>query len=550
MKSLFLKSILFFILLSSLAFSIEGRNHCIRKQAISSDLTPPPASERYPGRNSYLAFKDSLITTNFVIFFTKTGVRAIQNANIDANVNGYPDKIDSIGILLEDAWDFYMNKSGMPKPPLFAAQKYPVYIDTMSYYGFVQPTNLLGDNPNTSTKETKSIYSYMSILNQYDIVNGINIGGFAQAMKPTITHEFFHVIQLGVNSEYTPWFLESSATAMENIRHPENTDNMQFLGAYTQQPDLPIEFSELSSEFNNLGINSPSHEYSVWPFFRGLYDHYSGMSILKEITDQYGLLPSGSSQVITQMLDTILKKYNSSFQSELQNFFVSQLRMSTTRKPWNYEFADQFKALSNYSSLKLKIERNLAYTKDTLKHNSQIDGNSTLWGKSADFFSVTGNQVFSFHVSPQNKDTLGIILVQERSDSLSIRFWDVGTDLIRNIDNPLNWTSTHLIVWNKGYSAKNSAYNLNLEPKSSVGIIQNQSHVFNISVQSKQVQVKNLSSETMQLWSLYKNDGTRVVGGIIVPNEGQAEIDLRSVSSGVYILQIQGSTTKFMLTED
>ena len=115
-------------------------------------------------------------------------------------------------------------------------------------------------------------------------------------LRVTAAHEFFHAIQFAYDYGEDQWFMEATATWMEERFADDVNDNRQYL-AYGQlgQPAQPLDF------FNASGFN----QYGNWPFFEYLSSHY-GNWIVRRAWEKVGAFAGAPDQYSTQALRSVL----------------------------------------------------------------------------------------------------------------------------------------------------------------------------------------------------------------------------------------------------
>ncbi len=162
----------------------------------------------------------------------------------DDNHNGIPDFVDSVGIFLERAYDFYLNKIGYRHPDCGFEGVPSDYTDVyllnigegnVGVYGYTAQY--------TSTLPNGKCPTYIFMDNDYSATDSsLNGQGQKQrtykdtgnfAAKITAAHEFHHCIQMGHAFDFS-WFGkigEMTSTGMEVRLYPETTDYLQFVRA-------------------------------------------------------------------------------------------------------------------------------------------------------------------------------------------------------------------------------------------------------------------------------------------------------------------------------
>jgi len=242
-------------------------------------------------------------TTNFVLHWTNgtDGGRATDAVPLDdTDMSGFPDYVENFAVIFENVWTFEVTTRGFPAPPSDLAEpddinrknpdgRYDVFIFNMRYYGYTDPEQW-----------TSSSYSYIAVENDYA---GFRTQGL-EAMQVTAAHEFFHAIQFGIDLYEERWWMEATATHMEDEVYPEVNDNYQYLPGWFQFPDNGLE--------STIGF----YEYGNFIFAKRLSEDF-GDDIIREIWEEM-VNSSGLTAI-----NNILVHKNSSLVSEFSRFVTS-----------------------------------------------------------------------------------------------------------------------------------------------------------------------------------------------------------------------------------
>lgn len=116
------------------------------------------------------------------------------------------------------------------------------------------------------------------------------------SLRVTAAHEFFHAIQFAYDYGEDQWFMEATATWMEERFADDVNDNRQYL-PYGQvgQPAESLDF------FNASGFN----QYGNWPFFENLSSRY-GNRIVRRAWEQAGAFAGAPDKYSTQAIKSVL----------------------------------------------------------------------------------------------------------------------------------------------------------------------------------------------------------------------------------------------------
>lgn len=130
---------------------------------------------------------------------------------------------------------------------------------------------------------------------------------------PTIRHELFHVLQLGIDVRAGGWLLESSAHWAEHEIDPQQNVNEGFYLVYPQEP--------LDCVLDGCGTTVGDRGYNRWLFWSYLVHAY-GYGIVRDVFE------TGLAAQPTAALDAALMKHGSSLARAYADFAVANLLRS------------------------------------------------------------------------------------------------------------------------------------------------------------------------------------------------------------------------------
>ncbi len=173
------------------------------------------------------------------VHYTQQG-QDTASAEVLANVSG----------VIQQTLTAQRDTLGYTLPPVAEDGRYHVYLSDKEggqsgVYGYVQPYEVVNDNPNSATvTETAAMRSYMVLDN--DFSPDQFQGNALDNLKITFAHEHYHSIQFGytnfgVNTgPPLVWTLESGATWMETKVYPD------LFGNYLEYADNILGFPQLN----------------------------------------------------------------------------------------------------------------------------------------------------------------------------------------------------------------------------------------------------------------------------------------------------------------
>lgn len=187
----------------------------------------------------------------------------------DKDSNLVPDFVDRIALYCDSSFDAIVTGMGYLPPPDDASggdSRYDIYLLAFPAYGVTFP-----DSPGDSLWEDYS--SFIGIHHDFygfapnDDPEGDTIG----SQKVTVAHEYFHAVQLAYDRYEELWWMEASATWMEEVLFPEVNDNYNYLPYYFNYPEIGLQ--NISEGFHLYGT-------FIWPTF--LHQKYN-QQIIKDI---------------------------------------------------------------------------------------------------------------------------------------------------------------------------------------------------------------------------------------------------------------------------
>lgn len=387
------------------------------------------------GESEFASLVQTLNSPPFKIFYSTSGTHAV-----DAD---YPQKVADA---LQNVWKEF---SGIAVLNMID-DTYPVYLENMdqSYYGYVQPVSPIGDNPNTSVKETRSSYSYMALRNSYP---SSVYGDPTKALEVTIAHEFFHSVQTSRNAFEKPWLFEAQATAMETVIYPKYDDNHQYLGFWTQFPYVTLTYE---SDFS--GKDSwEGHEYGVWPIFYRGQDLY-GWEFQKNVLEASVAAGTDSTKYGTTALNNALKENNTDLSSLIASSISAQILWDENLSTSNsYETQSQLQTLG--TGFKTETDLNYNGFKKTWSTSNAIEeyGSAVIKLQASKEFSVVASSFTDIEFY------LFTLIAGENTSSFSKITPTNGNILNRNSEAIDSDTQYYIIAINPSNNSEDFSITLN-----------------------------------------------------------------------------------------
>lgn len=200
-------------------------------QTVPPAATPSGCDSLFP-RPTLSGTVQRYETPNFVVHYTLEGTDGTT-----------PHFIDEVARAMQHVWDHHFNVIGWAEPPADCGEggdtRFDVYVmellDT-NHLGVATRERVIGNNPATPQRETTAAYSYLSIDNDFSLVDAP-----LSYMRTSLAHEFTHNIQFGYDSA-EPFFgiYESTATYIEAITFPDDEQATQYARTYFEYTDVCI----------------------------------------------------------------------------------------------------------------------------------------------------------------------------------------------------------------------------------------------------------------------------------------------------------------------
>ena len=406
-----------FITLFSLSI-IFSNNPPIRC-GIYQEISNPNGLRSRPDMDTYSVSPSG----NFYIHYNLEGIDSPNQ--IDNDDNGIPDYIDEVGIAADYSDSILVDVLNFLPVISDDDQKYDIYIQDMGqgYYG----VNYLDiDSLGNYTGST-----YIIIDNEYE--DGEYYTAGVEAMKITISHEYFHAIQRSYRAQLTGgnlYFYEMSSTWIEDVIYPDIDDYID--------PGWMLSF--YSNPEQNI---SQTDGYSI-----ALYPHYLTTiiegennlesSIIKQIWEEFSMFDNAhysmnivlvdnySTDFINTWLEFCTRNLYNGYYDNMDNYFYyyndqinaspitvdsfDDLSNSITINESSQDESIMINAFQPSSSFFINIE-NL---------NQNIIGNIVL-----DLYQVDNNDIINIensnylYISSSEVDKIYLLMGSEQESSIS-----------------------------------------------------------------------------------------------------------------------------------
>jgi hypothetical protein len=219
----------------------------------------------------------------------------------DVDMSGVPDYVETVSSVMDHVWAEEVDDLGYRAPKSDAASAndggsalldvYLADIGGEGIYGYCA-----SDDPHLDPPPYPfwDMSAYCVLDDDYDISqfgspNPINL------LKVTAAHEFFHAVQFAYDIGEDGWFMESTATWMEEHVYDAINDNLQYLATSPlAQPLIPLD------QTSGLRV------YGAWIFWAFLTEYFGGVTpaanIVRAVWRRADGGPTGQNMYSTQAL--------------------------------------------------------------------------------------------------------------------------------------------------------------------------------------------------------------------------------------------------------
>lgn len=198
---------------------------------------------------------------HFLIHYTRNGSDAIPA--YDRDNNGIPDYLEFVAKSFDRAWQIEVDSLGFKPPPDSSGANrdiYPIYCKRARYLG----QDVYGQTFLDYEIQNLEGLNYVTSIEIHTDFDAVGLGGVSypgvtdpvirdsMAIAVTAAHEFNHATQFGYrlwpdntffHDFHDFWFIESSATYMEEVVADEVNDYIQYLNDFFRNTNLPLDKS-------------------------------------------------------------------------------------------------------------------------------------------------------------------------------------------------------------------------------------------------------------------------------------------------------------------
>lgn len=296
----------------------------------------------------------------FRLHFSRTGIDSV-NMSFGVGAGNIPNYVLNCAEILERVTAVEVDTLGFRFPVSDAVPRpeedprFDVYFQSLSsdFYGLTYPDTVINNGAGNAWWAT----SFMILHSDYTKLTFYQQRPF-DAMAVTAAHEFHHASQWAYDAFESeqrvevgslrafPWWLEASATAMEEFVYDEVNDyyvgpDKGYLKFWFENPQVSLRAFSSSSSVDGF------HPYAscIWPIY--LAERF-GPEIIREIWEECGEFDGFNTFAA---YETVLALHGSTFRDEWSEFLIWNYFTGPKAASWNYDEAAQYPAFSIIDTL-------------------------------------------------------------------------------------------------------------------------------------------------------------------------------------------------------
>lgn len=325
----------------------------------------------------------------FRIHYDLTGINAIDTA--DGDGNGRPDYLDLVIDAIDDTREILLEEMGYSMPPpdnlqdqgFGGSSHYDIYLMSIGsdYYGWTQPENLVNDNPNSTMVESNAYTSYIVLRNNYSGFPNSEMGN----IQVTLAHEVFHAIQFGYDFDDEIWFMEATATWMEDQAFTDVNDCYNYMPGWFKYPHY------------SLHEDKGSHTwYGTFIFFQYISENLGGSRLIKDFWERSVTFNSNDTYSTYAFIDEVLAENSSSISNAMSGMVIANWMMTSTPLigPYGYTEAESY-------NVSPAVHKTIDYS----GNNQLIIKDSTLHSFGSRYYKVNSDVPIQVNLLSEKKES-------------------------------------------------------------------------------------------------------------------------------------------------
>jgi hypothetical protein len=325
-----------------------------------SELSPEAQNELsilMPQRPGYSTTEKTYNTPSghFKIHYVTSTIDSVYQSHV-VDTSGVPLYVIFIGGIADSVWTKEVDTLGYTAPPSDLSfppnggdGRYDIYLKSLAYgyLGYSEPLNYAPPDYIGAT-------SFIVLRNDYSLYGG----NYNNYPRVTIAHEFFHAVQFGYDVNemeivpsdtitiYHPYWMELTATWMEDQIYPSINDYVNYLPYFYNYPWLSLKTFSLNSD--DLPRYFHAYAACVWAFY---LSKKFGRDLIKSI---WTVCEGEQGDNVLPATDATLLSNGSSLNNAFREFSI-----------WNYFTNNRADTSSYYSEGNLypavKVDPNQIY---------------------------------------------------------------------------------------------------------------------------------------------------------------------------------------------
>ena len=343
----------------------------------------------------------------------------------DNDDDGIPDYVEKLSGILDYVWDIEINSMGYDAPPSDGDLGWDclldVYLVDLGAYGY---TYIDGNQPASTV--------YMVLDNDFSgFPENLNPGGSQEgSMKVAAAHEFFHTVQFQITEDIlvNEWWMEASATWIEDYVYPEVDDYVNYIDGWFNLPEFPL---------NYFPSDNCSGDPCLFPYGTSVW--------VKHMTEKYG------TGFVYDIWDRI--KNSESALSAIENELtergvnladeIKELRVANLT--FTYDDGDVYQTWDYTNPITVKYTPYTFTLPETVTAAETLDTLDTLDTLAAKYYSLNAPAgQGSLDISFTGDGNTSVIVVGDRSTNTT-----AGYDVTEVLPDTLNYGSVSI----KGFSS-------------------------------------------------------------------------------------------------
>jgi hypothetical protein len=230
--------------------------------------------------------------------------------------NGIPDYVEAASAVLEEVWTEQVTELGYrrPKSDLTSANnggdgRIDVYLADVGddgLYGYCTTDDPNAIDPNT-TYRSYDFSAYCVVDNDYAEFPPPSRG--LDGLRITMAHELFHAVQFAYDAYEDAWFMESTATWMEDEVYDAIDGNLQYL------PQGPLGRPRVP-----LDLNRGFAVYGAWIWPRFLVETAEDVNIIRRTWRKAAAAPGDPDKYSLQAYSAVIAALGAEFRWAFADF--------------------------------------------------------------------------------------------------------------------------------------------------------------------------------------------------------------------------------------